>query len=181
MGWPYQFVDLSDSEKALRRQALDRYAFFAQISALLPVLIVLAFRVNLLAARWAGDRSKGSYDAVPNSPALKSQRRSGLGALSTHVRQLRWWLGDDIVLFGQVWGQRDEWIVGSLWAIWLSLLCVLGTGSGTATLRIYPLLFYLSLVHKAHIRTQTISILPRGWESWLCLSFPSSISWPSSP
>ncbi len=181
MGWPYQFVDLSDSEKILRRQALDRYAFFAQISALLPVLIVLAFKVNSLAARWAGDRSKGSYGAVPNSPALKSQRRTGLGALSAHVRQLRWWLGDDIILFGQVWGQRDEWIVGSLWAIWLSLLCVLGTGSGTLILYIQTLLSYLSLVHNAHMRTQTIFILPRGWAAWLCLSFPSSTSWPSSP
>jgi hypothetical protein len=42
MAWPnYHFIDLSRPEKQVRRQTLDKYALYAQLSALLPVVVVL--------------------------------------------------------------------------------------------------------------------------------------------
>lgn len=131
MGWPYEFLDLSTEEKHLRRQALDRYASYAQLSAFVPVWLFLLYRLTSWAIGVAKS-SKGSYDAIPNSPSLKSRRLSNAGSWGTHARQMQWWLNDEIVLFGQVWGRRDQFIVGTLWGIWLALLCVMGTGSGEA-------------------------------------------------
>jgi hypothetical protein len=37
-------------------------------------------------------------------------------------------MGDDVRFLGRRWGQRDEWIVGVVWATWLLVLSVLGTG-----------------------------------------------------
>ncbi|KAH8880383.1 ferric reductase like transmembrane component [Thozetella sp. PMI_491] len=128
MAWPYEFINLSTEDKHLRRLALDRYAGYAQLSALLPVALLLLFRATSWAIQQA-KQQRGSYDAIPNSPSLKSRRLSTAGTWTTHGRQLWWWLDDDVMLFGQVWGQRDQWIVGALWGIWLTLLCVLGTGS----------------------------------------------------
>ncbi len=133
MGWPYDFTVLPEADRHLRRQTLDRYAGYAQLSALLPVVLFLLFRTTTWAIR-AAKAQRGSYDAIPNSPSLKFRRLSSAGTWVTHARQLQWWLGDDIVLFGQTWGQRDQWIGGALWGIWLALLCVLGTGSGVYAL-----------------------------------------------
>ncbi|KAK3385034.1 ferric reductase NAD binding domain-containing protein [Podospora didyma] len=127
MGPPFRFLDLSEAEKHLRRLALDRYAAYAQLSALLPVGVVLAYRT----AEWAVNMSspkRGAYAGVPGSPALKSQRQSGLGVWRARLRKVQWWLSDDVILFGTIWGQRDQWIIGSFWGLWLLLLCILDTG-----------------------------------------------------
>ena len=106
MDWPYSFVNLSDAEKQLRRQALDKYALYAQLSALLPLVVFLLYRI----ARWAAETAssqRGAYAAIPDSPALKSRRLSTLGGWSSRAQRLRWWLGDDAVIFGKALGQWD--------------------------------------------------------------------------
>lgn len=107
MGWPYHFVDLSDAEKAFRREALDRYALYAQLSALLPVAAALVHRLVIWVAKAATARG-GDYSAVPSSPSLKSQRLSASGDWSARFRQLKWWLGEDLVASKSVLGKRDR-------------------------------------------------------------------------
>lgn len=108
MAWPnYRFVDLSQPEKQLRRRALDRYALYAQLSALLPAAAVLVFRLARRAAGSRGSR-RGDYAAVPSSPVRKVRRSSGIGAWSSRLRRASWWLGEDVVVFGTLLGQRDR-------------------------------------------------------------------------
>lgn len=130
MGWPYQFISLSAEERHARREVLDRYATYAQLSALLPVAVYLVFRLASWAKTTLAANRDGSYAAVPNSPGLKVQRQTVWGAWSTRLRKLRWWLGDDVYLFGRRYGQRDQLLFGSLWAAWLLVLCVVDTGNG---------------------------------------------------
>lgn len=129
MGW-YRFIfKLSEEDKRLRRLTLDRYGTYAQLSALVPVVVFLIYRLATYAVKVSAPR-KGSYDAVPSSPALKYQRERPASSFMTEVRKWQWWLGDDVFLFGQVWGHRDEWVFGAIWAFWLLFLCVAETGDG---------------------------------------------------
>lgn len=129
MGWPYHFLTLDEAEKHARRLALDRYAGYAQLSSLIPVALVLLYRIGRWAARSAASR-KESYNAVPNSPTLKFGRESETESWQTRMNQLRWWLADDVRLAGQWYGQRDQWVFGGLWTAWLLFLCVAETGQG---------------------------------------------------
>lgn len=129
MGWPYRFLNLDEAERHARRHTLDRYASYAQLSSLIPVALVLLYRIGRWAAKSAASR-KGSYNAIPNSPALKFERQSERGAWQTQINKLRWWLAGDFHLFGQLYGQRDQWVFGGLWTIWLLFLCIAETGQG---------------------------------------------------
>jgi len=123
MAWPFEFLDLSQADKLLRRQELDRYASIAQLSVVLPVAAGLLYRV----VNWARNSRTGAYDAIPNYPSLKAQRqRSWTGQL----QKIKWWLGEDVVVFGTVRGQRDQWVFGTFWTFWLLLLCLLDTHRG---------------------------------------------------
>ena len=128
MGWPYHFLDLDQADKHARRLTLDRYAGYAQLSSLIPVVVVLLYRIGRWAARSAASR-KGSYNAIPNSPLLKFERRSA-GGWETQINKLKWWLGGEVQLFGQLYGHRDQWVFGGLWTIWLLFLCIAETGQG---------------------------------------------------
>jgi hypothetical protein len=107
MAWPnYHFIDLSRPEKQVRRQTLDKYALYAQLSALLPVVVVLLYRLVKRAASSGGP--KADYAAVPSSPVLKKRRISGAGSWGARLRRVRWWLDEDVVAAGMVLGQRDR-------------------------------------------------------------------------
>lgn len=135
MSWPWKFVDLDDAEKALRREVINRYAGFAQLSAFAPLFAVLVYRL----AQWAahkvhyagGTTRRAGYSAVPESPVRKRQRQSPLGLWTARYRRLVWWLGDDVVVVGG-WhlGRRDEWVFGLGWGAWMAVLCLVGTGDG---------------------------------------------------
>ncbi|KAK0649436.1 ferric reductase like transmembrane component-domain-containing protein [Cercophora newfieldiana] len=149
MGWPYHFVDLNSAEKALRREALDKYAFYAQLSAVLPLGVVLLYRV----AAWAAKPRQDSYSTIPNSPVLKSQRLASSG-LSSRIRRVKWWLGEDFSSTNSILGQRDEWVIGFIWMAWLLLLSVVGTGQdylhftkrlGLVAASQFPIQYLLSL------------------------------------
>ncbi|KAK3941353.1 ferric reductase NAD binding domain-containing protein [Diplogelasinospora grovesii] len=153
MGWPYQFLDLSKADKHLRRQTLDRYAFYAQLTALLPIILILGYRIVTWAIKAVQARN-GAYAAIPNSPALKVARLSSSGSRTARVRRLQWWLGGEVVAFGRAWGHRDQWVVGSAWTGWMLLLCVLGTGQdylhltkrfGIIAASQYPIQYLLAL------------------------------------
>ncbi|KAL2127552.1 hypothetical protein VTI74DRAFT_10558 [Chaetomium olivicolor] len=153
MAWPnYHFIELSLAEKQARRETLDKYALYAQLSALVPVAVLLCCRLVQRVAIPSG--SKGGYDAIPSSPVLKERRNSSMGSWRSRSRRAHWWLGEDVVVGGLVLGQRDQWVVGILWTAWLLLLCVLETGEdylhltkrfGAIALSQYPLQYLLAL------------------------------------
>ena len=128
-GWPYSFEALPKELRRGRRLTLDRYGQYAQLLVLLPVVVALLFRISGWASRAAKDRYR-AYEAIPDSPSLKSERQSVRGAWATRLRQARWWLGGDVFMFDQHWGQRDQWIFGTAWFAMLLSLCFPETGKG---------------------------------------------------
>ena len=134
MGWPYEFVTLTDEEKHRRRESLDYYGAIAHYSLIAPLLGLIIFKLLRLAvARVSGGSSSGgtgsgSYHRVPGSPTIKAHRGGLTGSLAQKWTKLTWWMSDDVRLLGQDWGQRDQWILGTAWTLWLLVLCVAGTG-----------------------------------------------------
>ena len=133
MGWPYEFPALTKEEKHLRRQTISQYALIAHLSALAPPLIFLAVR---LAARLrpnaaaVADDTRGEYHEVPRSPVVKARRASLPGRIEARWRRLVWWMADDVYVLGVSCGQRDQWLLGTAWTLWLLALCFIGTGRG---------------------------------------------------
>ncbi|TFB06784.1 Ferric/cupric reductase transmembrane component 2 [Trichoderma ghanense] len=160
MGWPYHFLTLSKQEILLRRQTIDRYALIAHLAALAPAVLLALLRLAVRAAGFLprnghdDDGGRGRYSHVPGSPTVKARRSSGLGLLAARWRALAWWLGDDVVVRGVRWGQRDEWVLGLVWMAVLLVLCVLETGQdylhltkrfGSIALSQLPIQYLLSL------------------------------------
>jgi hypothetical protein len=100
MAWPYHFMDLNPAEKQLRREALDRYALYAQLSAVVPVVLGMLYR---LAKSTLKSRSKNAYSSVPNP----SSKNRDSGGWSCTVRKVRWWLGEEMAP-GKPMGTRDR-------------------------------------------------------------------------
>lgn len=134
MGWPYEFITLTDEEKHARRESLHFHAAVAHYSFVAPIAALVLFRlVQLAIGRFSGGRDNdgaGAYQRVPGSPIVKARNGDLSGGLAVSWRKLTWWMSDDVLIFGQVWGQRDEWVLGSIWMLWLLTLCVVGTGKG---------------------------------------------------
>jgi hypothetical protein len=132
MEWPWAIYTLSDAEKHNRRLALDKYGLYAQISAFLPAALYLAYRIAQWTSRTA--EARGDYAPVAQSPVLKSLRASTTGNWGIAIRRVRWWLQDEVRIGGSAYGQRDQWLAGSLWTLWLVFLSVHGTGRGECLL-----------------------------------------------
>ncbi|EXA52431.1 hypothetical protein FOVG_00723 [Fusarium oxysporum f. sp. pisi HDV247] len=124
MGWPYEFLTLTDEEKHQRRLSLDYYAYIAHLSAFVPALLFLVIR---LINRVRKGRNSG-YLQVPGSPGVKANRQRWISRVMEKGPIVQWWLGEDVVFMGRHWGQRDEWVLGTAWAVWLLVLSVRGTG-----------------------------------------------------
>uniref|UniRef100_A0A0D2XA13 Ferric oxidoreductase domain-containing protein n=1 Tax=Fusarium oxysporum (strain Fo5176) TaxID=660025 RepID=A0A0D2XA13_FUSOF len=124
MGWPYEFLTLTDEEKHQRRLSLDYYAYIAHLSAFVPALLFLVIR---LINRVRKGRNSG-YLQVPGSPGVKANRQRWISRVMEKGPIVQWWLGEDVVFMGRHWGQRDEWVLGTAWTVWLLVLSVRGTG-----------------------------------------------------
>lgn len=134
MAWPYHFITLDEDEKHARRLLLNRYGAFAQLSALVPIIVYQLYRL----AVWVGSerqRSKATYSEL-SSPVRKSHKQGTPGTLASKWRVVKWWLGGELA---SGWGLRRHWIAGAGWATWLLFLCVHETGDGTS-LPTHPLL-----------------------------------------
>lgn len=130
MGWPYTFAPISKEEKHLRRISLDRYAFIAFASSFAPLILSLLVRLVLIGIAYFRSSNSQRYTEIPTSPAIKAQRTTSKTYLiSSTLRKLSWWLGDEVIFFGSSWGRKEEWILGSAWTAWLLTLCVVGTGT----------------------------------------------------
>ncbi|KAH7325003.1 hypothetical protein B0I35DRAFT_370466 [Stachybotrys elegans] len=131
MGWPYEFLTLSDEDKLLRRNTLDLYAAIAHASALLPAFLYLIFRLILARISRPGASASdghGEYEQVPRSPLIKARRMDSPARLAAHWSRLSWWMGSDVYFRGAHWGQRDQWVLAFAWTAWLVVLSVMGTG-----------------------------------------------------
>lgn len=166
MAWPYAFIDLSDAEKIHRRELLDWYGFLAQISVIFPLLVLqVYFLVIRLQVRW---QSASSIDA-PSSPRIKGGR-TGLRLWTPRWRKGRWWMGEKVVLGGDVIGSRGELLGATAWLVWLALLSLADTWRGELQVptRFRP---------PTNATVQTISTLPSASASSHPPSSPSTISW----
>lgn len=126
MAWPYHILDLSTEQKHLRRELLDRYGVYAQLSALVPILAFQLYRLWV----WVyseRQRSRAAYSKVPSSPVGKYVRQSRSGAAMKRWRSLVWVLKGEVA---EGWGSRGHWIAAGTWTIWLLFLCVHQTGDG---------------------------------------------------
>lgn len=132
MPWPYHLIDLTDPQKTLRRQTLDRYGVYAQLSPLILVLPFLLYRFTRWSIKRFSGEARGKYDVLPGSPQRKAGR-GGVGKVGGVGRRVSWWLdgkfGGDV---GGKWGlgERKFWLLGGLWGVWLGGLCVRDTGDG---------------------------------------------------
>lgn len=153
MAWPWEFLELTHEEKQARRLVLDRYGRYGALFSVSPLIVMLIVRiifwvVTFVRTRYAqghGSSSTGPaglsssnarYDVIPDSPSLKSRRLTARGSWETWYRRTKWWLSDDVVIFGQGLGQRDLWVGGSLWMAVLLTLCVVETGRGECACRV---------------------------------------------
>jgi hypothetical protein len=132
MEWPWAIYTLSDAEKLSRRRALDAYGSYAQLSALLPITLLLLLKL----VKWIGTAKdvQGAYAAVPHSPALKSMRARAKSRWQATFRRFFWWLQDEVRIGDKSYGQRDQWFAGVGWTMWLVFLCIYGTGRGESLL-----------------------------------------------
>ena len=126
MSWPYHLLDLSDEEKHLRRERLDRYGVYAQLSSLIPILGYQLYSLGI----WVyseRQKSQVAYSEIPSSPITKQARRSSSGTIKKKWRSTTWWLEEEV---GKGWGLRSHWIAFGAWTSWLLFLCVHQTGEG---------------------------------------------------
>ena len=82
-------MDLNPAEKLLRREALDRYALYANLSAIVPVVLGMLYQV---AKSTLKSSSKNAYSSVPN-PSLKN---GGSEGRSSTLKKVQWWLGEEM-------------------------------------------------------------------------------------
>lgn len=129
MGWPYQFVDLTEAQKISRRTLLDTYGLVAQASAgVVLIVIQLVFLTQWLRRK----RQQNSSD-VPGSPSLKHLQKSSyptFHAIERRWRRLAWWSGDPLVFFGVDCGTNGQVLAAILWTAWLLVLSFAETGNG---------------------------------------------------
>ena len=129
MGWPYQFVDLTEAQKISRRTLLDTYGLAAQASAGI-VLIVIQL---LFLAQWLSRKRQQNGSDVPGSPSLKYSQKSSypkLQAIERQWRRLEWWAGDSLAVFGVDCGTNGQVLAATLWTAWLLVLSFAETGNG---------------------------------------------------
>ena len=130
-GTMWHFVDLDHNQKLERRRLLDLYGALAQISALLPLVIIqIYFLTTWLHVKWS---RIGNWNNAPGSPYIKKQRSKVTLGIITRLRIARtkalWWAGDTV----EVWGLRTSKgeIVGAIaWTIWLIFLSCHNTQDG---------------------------------------------------
>lgn len=128
MGFLYSFVSLDQAQLARRRQLLDNYGQFAQISGLIVPLF--AFQISV-AVRFIHRKVLNSKQdqrrKEHQSPRVSSFPKITANPSNSFWARFRWALDEEVF---PGWGARREWLVGALWTMWLLLLVVKDTGDG---------------------------------------------------
>lgn len=146
----YHFVSPNQEQLQRRRELLDGYGQFAQLSALVPLFAIFLLRVFLFLEEKYTFAELGKSRKEHASPVVS---RFAETVAATHKRgwsevvwaRVQWWLDDEVV---SGWGTWREWVVGGSWAVWLMVLAMRDTGDGTSIfislldVMIYVLLLY---------------------------------------
>ena len=125
MTFAYRFVNLDAEQNLRRRQLLDRYGQFAQLSILLlPLIYQLCLGIRLLLSRtWL---FKSTHPVKQHqSPVVSSFNQPARPYSSNFLGRTRWYL-DEEILAG--WNSRRVWLVAILWTMWLLVLVFKNTG-----------------------------------------------------
>lgn len=125
MGFPYHFVSLTDEQTSRRRQLLDGYGQFAQLSVLLvPLLYQLCLGMRLLISRvWPFKPSQAVKEH--QSPVISRFKQPAAGYSTNVLARVRWFLDEEAL---EGWETRQEWLITGLWAVWLLVLVFRDTG-----------------------------------------------------
>lgn len=144
MGLIYSFSSLDAQQLTHRRQLLDRYGQIAQLSALLPLVVIHAS----LLLRSIVDKYAcfilGSSQKERQSPRVSTFRHSTAGAWKVKWRRLNWALDNEVLNGWDGYGTRREWVIAGLWALWLLLLVAKDTGDGKCESYYYYVTFAIS-------------------------------------
>lgn len=128
----WHFLDLNHEQKLERRRLLDLYGSLAQVSALIPLLLLQLYYL----ATWLRQRRarKCGADAIPSSPQLKKQRSDALNKPLVKLRSFwqvaLWWTSDTVDIFGSR-VTKGEMLSGVVWTAWLIFLSCAQTQGGT--------------------------------------------------
>ncbi|KAL9137918.1 MAG: hypothetical protein Q9175_000873 [Cornicularia normoerica] len=125
MRFPYHFVTLNDEQNLRRRQLLDGYGQFAQLSILLlPLIYQLCLGMYLLLSRlWPLKPPQAVKEH--RSPVISSFKQPATGYPKNVSARIRWFLDEEVL---EGWNTRQEWLVTGLWAMWLLGLVFRDTG-----------------------------------------------------
>lgn len=123
----YEFVTLTDEQKAARRHLLDLYGNIGQWSILVVlILLQLAFFI-----RWAIFRTVRAER--PRSPhpnkVMDFGTRAWYWRLEDQITRFRWWANQSL---REGWFTKGECVLGLVWTLWLLFLSVHRTGNGTS-------------------------------------------------
>ena len=132
MSWLYHFIDLTDAQKQNRRELLDKYATFAQISPLGPLLAIQCYYF----LSWLS-RRKHDGDS-PGSPRRKEEwfgHQVGIARVQTFLERIGWWCGEPVEIGNFYLGLRGEVLAALSWLAWLLFLCFPQTDDGEDFLR----------------------------------------------
>ncbi|KAL9610686.1 MAG: hypothetical protein Q9167_004634 [Letrouitia subvulpina] len=128
----YHFVSLDQEQLLRRRELLDGYGQFAQLSALVPLftIILLRFFIFLEEKYSFSDLRKSRKEHA--SPVVTRFAETAAAARKQGWSEVvwgrvQWWLDDEVV---SGWGTWREWVVGGSWAVWLMVLAMRDTGDG---------------------------------------------------
>ena len=124
MAFPYHFVNLNDEQNLRRRQLLDGYGQFAQLSfLLLPLIYQLCLGMCLLISRiWSASPQAGKEH---QSPVVSSFQHPTRGYVRNLLARVRWFLDGELL---EGWNTRQEWLIAGLWTTWLLVLVFRNTG-----------------------------------------------------
>lgn len=159
MAFGYHFPSNTLAQSSRRRQLLDAYGQFAQLSAIvLPLFLFLLFSLVRFLSNNIQLRRRDGYAALqssrPHHPRKKLRQSPRVATFADHevadnaaaevrgnkskekslsVSIQNWWARFRWALGEPVapgWGTWQEWSVAALWTAWLLVLVVKNTGDG---------------------------------------------------
>ena len=149
MGLFYSFVSPDAQQLERRRQLLDRYGQIAQLSALVPLLLIyISFFLRYLLNRYAISFF-GRGQKAHQSPRVSTFRAPTAGSWKVKWRRFNWALDDEVLRGWDGWGTRREWAFAGGWTLWLLLLVFKDTTNGVYSSHYFRLLFLFFSLLKA--------------------------------